>query len=118
MAGGSGLDVAGGVVVDRGSTDWPSENYTLLCWIFTLPQGERDRYARFASALGNGHSRGTLRWRLALAASLATLAVVSGAPGARSAASLPPLRWTDATPDSMIDDSVAHALAPHAVEHA
>jgi hypothetical protein len=38
--------------------------------------------------------------------------------GARSATEPPPVRWTDETPDAMLGDAVARALAPKAAPHA
>ena len=60
-----------------------------------------------------------MRLRLPLALPAALLApIVAGVPLARSASELTPLRWTDATPDAMVDDATARALAPNATEHA
>jgi hypothetical protein len=53
-----------------------------------------------------------------LALPLAALALVlADAPRALSAPS-DAVRWTDATPDAMVDDALARALAPSAAEHA
>jgi hypothetical protein len=53
-----------------------------------------------------------------LALPLPALALLLGdAPPALSAPADAP-RWTDATPDAMVDDALARALAPHATEHA
>ena len=48
---------------------------------------------------------------------LAVALVLADAPHALSAPS-EAQRWTDATPDAMVDDALARALAPSAVEHA
>jgi hypothetical protein len=58
-----------------------------------------------------------LRPRRPFALSLAALALVLiGAPGARSAPA-DALRWTDATPDAMVDDALRRALASSTTEH-
>jgi hypothetical protein len=60
-----------------------------------------------------------VRLRLILPLAPMALAVaVTGAHVARSAPGATPQRWTDATPDAMIDDAMARALAPKAAEHA
>ncbi|MDP9150479.1 MAG: hypothetical protein M3O36_11145, partial [Myxococcota bacterium] len=48
---------------------------------------------------------------------LAAVALLATAPPARSAGQEVPPRWTDETPDAMIDDAAARALAPGAADH-
>jgi hypothetical protein len=55
--------------------------------------------------------------RLLALAPLALALILGDAAPARSAPSTA-LRWTDATPDAMVDDALARALAPEATEHA